>query len=77
MSDMPSVAVVVFPAGTALPFGSMVRQLKRNQMLKDVTQAGGSWPVINYQSLAAVLGKAFAFVRQNQNKAVLRCCTPI
>jgi hypothetical protein len=25
-------------AGTALPFGAMVRQLKRNQMMKDVTE---------------------------------------
>jgi hypothetical protein len=29
---------VCLSAGTALPFGSMIRQLKRNQMLQDVTK---------------------------------------
>jgi len=30
------------PAGMALPFGVMVRQLKRSRMLDDITQARGA-----------------------------------
>lgn len=33
---------MLLPAGTALPFGSMIRQLKRSQMLEDVTKVGSS-----------------------------------
>jgi hypothetical protein len=33
-------------AGMALPFGVMIRQLKRTQMLSEITQVGGYWQLL-------------------------------
>lgn len=64
------IALPWLPPGTALPFGSMIRQLKRNQMLKDVTQVREQ--PLDLEAPAFCSSDSLCLARQQMTDSVLQ-----